>query len=55
MFLAGSLLLAVSGFGALGFVLCAGMALSAALVLRVNDPQAAPAPRRQPLPAPVPD
>jgi len=36
----GGAVLAAAGFGALGFVLFAGMALSAALLARVNDPQA---------------
>ena len=36
--LIGGAVLAVSGFGALGFVLFAGMAASAALVARVSDP-----------------
>jgi hypothetical protein len=34
--------LALSDFGALGFVLFAGMALSALLIARVDDPQPAP-------------
>ena len=36
--LVGGAILAVSDFGELGFVLLAGMATSAALVARVNDP-----------------
>ena len=48
----GGLVLALAGFGALGFVLCAGMALSAWLVTRVTDPEAEPALRA---PEPVPD
>jgi predicted MFS family arabinose efflux permease len=36
----GGAVLAVSGFGALGFVLLAGMAFSAVLVARVSDPTA---------------
>ena len=35
----GGAVLAVSGFGALGFVLLAGMAVSALLVARVDDEQ----------------
>ena len=35
---AGGIVLAVAGFGTLGFVLFAGMAFSAALVARVSDP-----------------
>jgi predicted MFS family arabinose efflux permease len=38
---AGGAVLAVAGFGALGFVLCAGMAFAAFLVTRVSDPVAA--------------
>jgi predicted MFS family arabinose efflux permease len=34
----GGLVLALAGFGALGFVLCAGMALSGALLAGVHDP-----------------
>jgi len=40
----GGVVLALAGFGALGFVLFAGMAVSAGLLARVSDPQAA-APR----------
>ena len=39
---AGGAVLALSDFGALGFVLFAGMALSALLIARVDDPQPAP-------------
>jgi predicted MFS family arabinose efflux permease len=39
---AGGAVLALADFGALGFVLFAGMALSALLIARVNDPQPAP-------------
>ena len=39
---AGGAVLAVAGFGALGFVLFAGMALAALMVARVSD---SPAPR----------
>ena len=35
---AGGAVLALAGFGALGFVLCAGMAVSALLISRVTDP-----------------
>jgi predicted MFS family arabinose efflux permease len=49
---AGGAVLAVAGFGALGFVLFAGMALSATLMARVHDPLAEPAVR---VPEPVPD
>ena len=38
---AGGAVLALADFGALGFVLFAGMALSALLIARVNDPQPA--------------
>ncbi|MEX2195878.1 MAG: MFS transporter [Thermoleophilaceae bacterium] len=38
---AGGLVLALGGFGALGFALCAGMVASAALIARVSDPRAA--------------
>ena len=38
----GGLVIELLGFGALGFVLLAGMAVSALLVLRVADPVAAP-------------
>ena len=51
---AGGLVLALGGFGALGFTLCAGMAASAALIWRVRDPGAAPR-ARDALPAAVPD
>jgi predicted MFS family arabinose efflux permease len=51
---AGGAVLALADFGALGFVLCGGMAVSAALIARVYDPAAE---RRVPhrAPAPVPD
>jgi hypothetical protein len=39
--LVGGAVLAVSGFGTLGLVLFAGMGLSALLLSRVSDPQAA--------------
>jgi predicted MFS family arabinose efflux permease len=45
----GGALIATAGYGTLGFVLAAGMALSAVLVLRVDDPLeegASPAPAR---------
>lgn len=52
----GGVVLALSDFGALGFVLFAGMCFSALLVLRVEDPHLREQPlRREPLPAPVPD
>ena len=35
---AGGIVLALAGFGALGFVLCGGMAVAAFLVTRVSDP-----------------
>ena len=50
----GGLVLAVSGFGTLGFVLCAGMAASALLLSRVRDPEAEVADGER-LPALVPD
>jgi predicted MFS family arabinose efflux permease len=50
----GGLVLAVADFGALGFVLCAGMAASALLLSRVRDPEAEPAEGER-LPALVPD
>jgi predicted MFS family arabinose efflux permease len=49
---AGGAVLAVADFGTLGFVLFTGMAVSAFLIARVSDPQAAPGPRS---PEPVPD
>ena len=49
---AGGGVLALADFGALGFVLCAGMALSALLIARVDDPLAEPVLRA---PEPVPD
>ena len=52
---AGGGVLAISGFGALGFVLCLGLAFSATLVLRVSDPLGDRPGRREPLVAPVPD
>jgi predicted MFS family arabinose efflux permease len=39
--LIGGAVLAVSDFGTLGFVLLAGMGMSAVLVARVTDPQSA--------------
>ena len=51
---AGGLVLALSGFGALGFVLCTGMLASAALIAGVTDPAEHPS-RREALPQPVPD
>ncbi len=39
---AGGAVLALADFGALGFVLFAGMVLSALLIARVSDPQAVP-------------
>ena len=50
----GGLVLAVSGFGTLGFVLCAGMAASALLLPRARDPEAEVADGER-LPALVPD
>jgi predicted MFS family arabinose efflux permease len=49
---AGGSVLALADFGALGFVLFAGMALSALLIARVHDPLAEPVLR---VPEPVPD
>ena len=49
---AGGGVLAAAGFGALGFVLLAGMALSALLMARVHDPLGEPALH---VPEPVPD
>jgi predicted MFS family arabinose efflux permease len=49
---AGGAVLALAGFGALGFVLLAGMAVSALLIARVGDPQPA---ERGRFPEPVPD
>ena len=49
---AGSGVLALADFGALGFVLFAGMAISALLIARVHDPLAEPVLR---VPEPVPD
>lgn len=51
----GGLVLAVADFGTLGFVLCTGMACSAALIVRVRDPRPAPAQVGDVLPAAVPD
>ena len=48
----GGVVLELLGFGALGFVLFGGMLLSALLVLRVSDPEAAVAPARYPEPVP---
>jgi predicted MFS family arabinose efflux permease len=53
---AGGGVLALADFGALGFVLLAGMTCSAALVARVSDPVHEPrAAGREPYPEPVPD
>jgi predicted MFS family arabinose efflux permease len=49
---AGGGVLALADFGALGFVLFAGMAISALLIARVHDPLAEPVLR---VPEPVPD
>lgn len=51
----GGLVLALADFGTLGFVLFAGMACSAALIVRVRDPHRAPAKVGEALPAAVPD
>jgi predicted MFS family arabinose efflux permease len=52
----GAAVLALAGFGTLGFVLFAGMAFSALLILGVSDPRAEPgAPARDSLPEFVPD
>ncbi len=51
----GGVVLAVSNFATLGFVLFAGMALGAYLLSRVHDPQARRGPIREALPEPVPD
>ena len=49
----GGLVIEVLGFGALGFVLLAGMGVSALLVLRVSDPHAPDSvPGRYPEPVP---
>ncbi len=48
----GGAVLSLAGFGALGFVLLAGMGLSALLIARVHDPLGEPALR---VPEPVPD
>ncbi|MBA2505564.1 MAG: MFS transporter, partial [Thermoleophilaceae bacterium] len=54
--LAGGAIIAVSGFGLLGFVLLGGMLVSAALLARVHDPHAEPDPPGAPrMPAAVPD
>ena len=50
----GGLVLAVADFGTLGFVLCAGMAVSALLISRVRDPEAEVGERER-MPALVPD
>lgn len=52
---AGGAVLALAGFGTLGFVLCAGMAFSAFLIGRVSDPASAQRPAGRPVPAPLPD
>jgi predicted MFS family arabinose efflux permease len=49
---AGGAVLSLAGFGALGFVLLAGMALSALLMARVHDPLGELVLR---VPEPVPD
>jgi predicted MFS family arabinose efflux permease len=49
---AGAAVLAVTDFGTLGFVLFAGMAVSAVLIWRVTDPHAEPG---RAMPEPVPD
>jgi len=49
---AGGVVLGVGGFGALGFVLFGVMAVSAVLILRVEDPEPAPAGGRYPEPVP---
>jgi predicted MFS family arabinose efflux permease len=49
---AGGGVLALADFGSLGFILFAGMALSALLIARVRDPAAEPVLR---VPEPVPD
>jgi predicted MFS family arabinose efflux permease len=51
---AGGGVLALADFGALGFVLFGGMALSAVLIARVGDPEAEPM-LATPAPEPVPD
>jgi predicted MFS family arabinose efflux permease len=52
----GGAVLAIADFGTLGFVLFAGMASSALLILGVTDPAAEGPPRpREPVPEPVPD
>jgi predicted MFS family arabinose efflux permease len=51
----GGAVLAVSGFGMLGFVLLAGMAASAALVAGVSDPTASDSRRGSPAAASYPD
>ena len=51
----GGLVIELLGFGALGFVLFAGMAVSALLVLRVADPGAPSAAPPARYPEPVPD
>jgi predicted MFS family arabinose efflux permease len=48
----GGAVLSLSGFGSLGFVLLAGMGLSALLIARVHDPLGEPALH---VPEPVPD
>ena len=53
---AGGAVLALAGFGALGFVILTGMAISALLLTGVRDPEhATPRRAREPLPEPVPD
>jgi predicted MFS family arabinose efflux permease len=51
----GGAVLALSGFGALGFVILAGMLVSAVLISRVAEPLAEIRVRRRGVPEPVPD
>ena len=51
----GGLVIELLGFGALGFVLFAGMAVSALLILRVDDPVDAGGAPPGRYPEPVPD
>ncbi|MBA3300815.1 MAG: MFS transporter, partial [Thermoleophilaceae bacterium] len=53
--LAGGAIIALSGFGLLGFALLAGMLVSAALLARVHDPHAETTERGPRLPEAVPD
>jgi predicted MFS family arabinose efflux permease len=52
---AGGAVLALADFGALGFVIFAGMGFSALLFLRVSDPAPYGRPRREALPEPIVD